>query len=430
MMRNALPRIGMLHFSCPPIIGGVESVLATHARMVLDAGHSVTAIVGRGGAFDRRLGLRLIPLIDSRFDLLESINGELRQGIVSADFQTLTDRIDLDLTDSLRDIDICIVHNALTLHFNLPLTVALHRIAQRGEVQLIAWCHDLSWTNPLYLPLMHDAEPWTLLKRPAHNTRYVTVSEFRAGELSALFEGKAPVQAIPNGIDAGRFLSLSQATIRLLRELGAWQSFPFLLLPARITRRKNIELAIRIVAELKAAGARPLLLVTGPPGPHNPRSIDYVDELDALAESLAITDNLVLLHRLWRTASRRWSASDTMMRELYRVADALMFPSAQEGFGIPVLEAGLARLPAFCADIQPFRDIAGPNLQYFNLDESPALIAQRILEVLGRNAEAQLHRSVLMDYDWSMIFEHQLLPLVRRSSVDSLPGASEDLLHV
>jgi glycosyltransferase involved in cell wall biosynthesis len=419
----------MLHYSCPPIIGGVETVLATHARMFLDTGYRVTAIVGRGGRFDPRVALTQVPLIDSRFDALERINSELREGIVSASFYELVHRIDESLSEALQDIDICIVHNALTLHFNLPLTCALDRIARRGQTDLIAWCHDLSWTNPLYLPLMREDEPWNLLKRPMPNTRYVTVSEFRARELATLF-GDACVVAINNGIDAARFLGLSHGTQDLLRQIDAWSAYPFLLLPARITRRKNIEQAIRILPSLKDSGCRPLLLVTGPPGPHNARSIDYVDELDALAQSLDVAESLVMLHRLRRPSGRSWSASDAMIRELYRVADALIFPSAQEGFGLPILEAGLARLPAFCADIQPFRDIAGEHLHYFDLTEAPGVTARRMLETLDLNREARLHRIALSQYDWSMIFERQLQPMVDAIAAGREAGDAGMGIHV
>ena len=415
------PRLGMLHYSCPPIVGGVEAVLATHARLFLDAGYPTAAIVARGGKFDRRIDIRQVPLIDSRFDELERINAELRRGEVSSRFNDLTERIETDLSRTLADIDVCIVHNALTLHFNLPLTSALDRIARRGGTRLIAWCHDLSWTNPLYLPLMHEREPWTLLKSPIPNTDYVCVSEFRAEELGGLFGGRAPVTAIHNGIDASRFLGLGRATQQLLRQVQASQAFPFLLLPARITRRKNIEQAVRIVAAMETAGASPLLLVTGPPGPHNARSIDYVDEIVRLAESLNVSNRVVLLHRLRRSNGRSWSASDEMIRDLYRVADALLFPSAQEGFGLPILEAGLARLPAFCANIEPFRDIAGEHLHYFELDEEPDVTANRILMVLERDHGAQLHRIALSEYDWRSIFDQQLRPLV-----DAAAGSPTD----
>jgi mannosylglucosylglycerate synthase len=420
----------MLHYSCPPIIGGVETVLATHARLFLDDGYQVAAIVARGGRFDRRMDLRHVPIIDSRFEELERINAELRAGQVSSTFHDLVRRIDEALVEALWDIDLCIVHNALTLHFNLPLSCALERIARRGRTRLIAWCHDLSWTNPLYLPLMHEREPWTILKRPIPHTRYVCVSQFRAQELAALFDGQAPVTAIHNGIDARRFLGLSRATQTLLGQIDASSSYPFLLLPARITRRKNIEQAVRIVASMVNIGASPIVLVTGPPGPHNARSIDYVDEIVALSDSLGVSDRVVLLHRLWRSAVRRWSASDGMMRELYRVADALLFPSAQEGFGLPILEAGLARLPAFCANIEPFRDIAGDNLHYFGLDESPDELARRILGTLNENGAARLHRTALGQYDWRMIFQKQLRPLVEQTALDRIPDGVNVTAHV
>jgi glycosyltransferase involved in cell wall biosynthesis len=110
-----------------------------------------------------------------------------------------------------------------------------------------------------------------------------------------------------------------------------------------------------------------------------------------------------------------------MIRDLYRVADALLFPSAQEGFGLPILEAGLARLPAFCANIEPFRDIAGEHLHYFELDEEPDVTANRILMVLERDHGAQLHRIALSEYDWRSIFDQQLRPLV-----DAAAGSPTD----
>ena len=35
--------IALLHYSVPPVVGGVESVLAQHARLMAGAGHAVRA---------------------------------------------------------------------------------------------------------------------------------------------------------------------------------------------------------------------------------------------------------------------------------------------------------------------------------------------------------------------------------------------------
>jgi glycosyltransferase involved in cell wall biosynthesis len=101
-----------------------------------------------------------------------------------------------------------------------------------------------------------------------------------------------------------------------------------------------------------------------------------------------------------------------MMSELYRVADALLFPSAQEGFGLPILEAGLARLPIFCANIQPFRELGESDVTLFELDAEPEDVAAQMLASLSHRAESRLRRRVSREFDWDIIFERQLRPLV------------------
>ena len=49
---------------------------------------------------------------------------------------------------------------------------------------------------------------------------------------------------------------------------------------------------------------------------------------------------------------------DRTMAELYRMADLVLLPSESEGFGLPVLEAGLIRAPLVCADIPVLREVA------------------------------------------------------------------------
>ncbi|MDQ1322718.1 MAG: hypothetical protein QG587_51, partial [Chloroflexota bacterium] len=53
--------IGLLHFTSPPVVGGVETVLGHHARLMADAGHAVRMITGRGGTPDPRVALVRVP---------------------------------------------------------------------------------------------------------------------------------------------------------------------------------------------------------------------------------------------------------------------------------------------------------------------------------------------------------------------------------
>jgi glycosyltransferase involved in cell wall biosynthesis len=61
--------------------------------------------------------------------------------------------------------------------------------------------------------------------------------------------------------------------------------------------------------------------------------------------------------------------SDDDVRSLYQMADALFFPSRQEGYGLPLIEAALHGVPVFCSDIPAHREVA-VGATFFKLDRS------------------------------------------------------------
>jgi glycosyltransferase involved in cell wall biosynthesis len=407
-------RVALLHYTCPPVVGGVEGLLRIHARLFVEHGYAVEVFTGRGRQFDHRVPVHRWPELDSKHPEVVAVTAELARGEVSPRFAALRDRLLAWWNDALAPFDAAIVHNAFTLHFNIPLTAALHRAADAPGPRLVAWCHDLSWSNPLYRAGMREADPWALLKTCHPAVRYVVVSRDRQRDLAAL-AGVSPerLAVVPAGVDLGRWLRLGAATRRLLAALHLAPEELVLLLPARITRRKNVELAIRIVAVLRDQGARPRLLVTGPPGPHDVRAGTYLHELLTLRAALGVEAEVELLypHRL----------SDATMADLYQVADALLFPSSQEGFGIPLLEAGLSRLPVFCSDLPPFHEIAGDRVHYFAVDENPAEVARRLLDFVATDPVARLRRHVRQEYSWDVLFARLIAPLVQENDQPSAP---------
>ena len=95
---------------------------------------------------------------------------------------------------------------------------------------------------------------------------------------------------------------------------------------------------------------------------------------------------------------------------LYRLADAVFLPSLEEGFGLPVLEAALHRLTAFCADIDPLRRFAGTEL--FSLADSPEEVATKLMQRLDSDAGIQLRKETLRSSSWSAIYRNYLAPLL------------------
>jgi mannosylglucosylglycerate synthase len=407
-------RIGLLHFTAPPIVGGVEAIIGRQAAGLVARGHQVKILAGRGRASRSNVEFEHIPALDSKYPPLLELNRRLSQGQLPQAFEALSAEVEAALAPVLRGLDVCIVHNALTLHFNLPLTAALHRLAAAGPpTGLVAWCHDLSWSNPLYTTQVYEAYPWDLLKKRVPGAAYVVISEDRREELARLARvDPHELSVIPAGVDLERKWALGLATERLLANHDLLLADPFILLPVRITRRKNIEYAIRVTAALRTLGLRPKLLVTGPRGPHDPASIRYVQKLRSLIDRLDLKDDAILLQADNSSGSRPLRPSDAMMDELYRAADLMLFPSSQEGFGIPLLEAAIVGLPIFCSDIPPLREIGGGQVEYFQLDEAPSEVAARIERFVRSDARYGLRKRVARDFNWDMIFDRQLIPLL------------------
>ena len=427
MTRAASLRAGLLHFTAPPVVGGVEAIVNDQTRLLARRGHRVTVLAGRGRPTGRETAFALVPALDSKHPELLAVNRALARGDLPPAFHELRDHLESELEPVLSQLDVCVVHNALSLHFNLPLTAALWRLVESGRCcPLVAWCHDLSWANPLYLHLMFDRFPWALLRKWAPRTSYVVVSDERRSQLERLAgPPPGPLAVVPAGIDPAEKLGFGRSVARLLAEYQLLRAHPFVLLPVRITRRKNIELAIRVVAELRSAGWDPRLLVTGPRGPHDPVSSRYVRELCALRSELNLEREVILLQADTSPAGRRWRPTDAMMDELYRAADVLLFPSAQEGFGIPLLEAGAVNLPIFCSDIPPFREIAGQDADYFGLDDAPHAIASSMIERLGRDHRYRLRKRVVNHYDWDLIVDRQLVPILVEAASGATSSASQ-----
>ncbi len=178
-----------------------------------------------------------------------------------------------------------------------------------------------------------------------------------------------------------------------------------MLLPARVTRRKNIELAVELTAALRDLGSEPRLVVMGPLGPHNPKNREYLDELCARRESLGLGREVIFLQQ-------HGQVDDATRRDLYAIADLLLFPSKSEGFGIPLLEAGLARLPVWCADIPPFHETAGSLVNYIPLDESPVQTATCMIQFLDNDPRYQWKQRVVNEFDWDRIFAYRIQPLI------------------
>jgi glycosyltransferase involved in cell wall biosynthesis len=409
------PRVGLLHYTCPPIIGGVETILYEQATRLAARGYSVTVLSGRGGplpAAASAIKLVIIPELDSKYPEVSVIRDGLDRGHIPPRFAPVQATIERRLEPALAEVDLLIVHNALSLHFNLPLTAALWKIASSGRPLIISWVHDLSWVNPLYRPLMQEREPWDLLRRPHPKITSIFVSGQRLDEWKELAGVEiGSNRVIPNGIDPAALFKLGPAAKDLVARFGLGGTDVVLLAPVRITRRKNLEWAIEAAAAVRTSGRSVQLLITGPPGPHNPNALDYVQELKHLTERLGLTDSVRFLFEQASTATGDYAVDAATLSDLYMLSDVVTLPSASEGFGLPLAEAAIFRVPVVCTDLPAFREIAPEGVTFVPLADGPAAFAAAVLKAT-ESPTARLRRQVINALSWDRIVTARIEPLL------------------
>jgi glycosyltransferase involved in cell wall biosynthesis len=381
----------MLHYTAPPQTGGVEAILAAHARLLRQAGHDVRVIAGRGDAV-------LVPEVDSRHPDVERVAAMLAAGQpADREFGALRSRLAERLEPLLRDREAVIAHNVLTMPFNLPLAASLGDVGR----PVVAWTHDLAWINPRYAEFHREGWPWSILREPQPRATYVAISGTRRREIVEVM-GLPPrsVPVVPDGIDPESVWGVSRPTLRLAERGGFRHADPLLLVPVRLTRRKRLELALEAAAILRASYPSLKLLVSGPLGPHSADNRAYWAELRDQRRRLGLDGVACFLHELAPPGGPH-PVSYRSMADLYRIADVVLLPSESEGFGLPLLEAGLSRAPLVCADIPVLREL-GTGAFMFPAGGGAEAIAQAVRRAL-RSRVACAKRAVVGRYSWEAV---------------------------
>lgn len=124
---------------------------------------------------------------------------------------------------------------------------------------------------------------------------------------------------------------------------------PFFLFVGETHSYKNLATLIRAFGLIKESSNH-FLLIAG----HSTKGVGslFID----IAIKYQVEDRIVrLIH-----------PDDSTLCEAYNAAEVFVYPSLQEGFGIPLVEAMRCGTPIIASDIPVFREICGDGALYFN----------------------------------------------------------------
>jgi glycosyltransferase involved in cell wall biosynthesis len=133
------------------------------------------------------------------------------------------------------------------------------------------------------------------------------------------------------------------------------------------------------------------------------------EALDALIAELGVKDSVRLTG---------WIPRDELLL-LYSRAQAFVYPSIFEGFGMPVLEAMAAGIPVACSDIPPLREVAGEAALFFDpLNEDAIAIAVESI-VTDETLRARLEKAGpqrARTFSWERAAQETLAALLAKNN--------------
>ena len=206
---------------------------------------------------------------------------------------------------------------------------------RRPGLPSVVTVHDLAvLREPAWFPRWSRTYGRVLMPRAVRLAdRVVCVSRSTADDVVRLLQiPEARVRVIPNGVDELFSEHASPPPVK----------GPYLLAVATPEPRKNLERLLLAHALLRAEGRPERLVLVGADGWGG--------------VELARNSEVVALGRV----------EDAVLRDLYAGAEALVFPSLWEGFGLPVGEALAAGCRIACSDLPMLREIAGDDAIYYD----------------------------------------------------------------
>jgi glycosyltransferase involved in cell wall biosynthesis len=167
--------------------------------------------------------------------------------------------------------------------------------------------------------------------------------------------------------DLRRFYRLPARALRVV-PLGVGEDFlalanhrkpeRFLLAVSTLHPHKNLDGLLRAFAGFRRRRPEFRLTVTGIHG-------FFTEELRQLRDTLGLADSVEF---------PGWIPREELL-DLYTRAWAFLYPSKFEGFGLPVLEALAAGVPAACSNVEPLASLAGDAALQFDPYSAEAIAA-------------------------------------------------------
>lgn len=338
-------RVAMLAHSTNPRGGVVHAMQLSEALAAIGHQAALHAPDAKGSGFFRkaRCGTVCIPARPAPADMTAMVEQRIEEYV--AHFEHM----------SAGDFDIFHAHDGISGN-------ALATLKERGLIARFA--RTVHHIDQFSDPRLMDLQARSI----EHADVFFTVS---ATWQQALAARGLHATVVGNGVDVDRFTPAWTGEQAALRDRLGVPPGPTFLSVGGVEPRKNTLRILEAFRQLRAVQTDARLIIAG-----GASVLDHGGyQEDFRAELAALGGHASAVHVIGPVA-------DEDMPNLYRLADALVFPSLKEGFGLAVLEALASGIPAIVSSIAPFTEYLGADDAVWCDPYHPASIAEAMAVAL------------------------------------------------
>lgn len=240
------------------------------------------------------------------------------------------------------------------------LPIGIHASGIRSVVTI----HDLIFMRHPEYYHWADAQiyAWKFRRTIAEADRIIAISECTKRDI--MYYGHVPQERIEVIYQSCSTHFKARESEARLQDVHARYLLPgrYIIHVGTVERRKNILLAVKALAHVDSDVS---MVIVG-------RQTPYADEVKAYAEAHGLAKRV-----RWLTG-----VPNADLPSLYQMAEACVYPSRYEGFGVPIIEAIQSGLPVVACTGSCLEEAGGPDCFYVAPDDDQAM-AQAITQVLA-----------------------------------------------
>lgn len=231
---------------------------------------------------------------------------------------------------------------------------------------------------------------WSTKFAVKHASKIIVPSEKTKADLIHFYHCSASkIHVIPLGFKHSSLKPSKKDTGQLLKKYDLKEKGYFLYI-GRIEWKKNSDNLIKAFESFSEKNPDFKLVMAGFPGHGGQEILDSIPE--PLKSRILLPGYITELEK----------------QILLTHALAFIFPSREEGFGIPLLEAMAANLPIIASNIPTSKEIAEQNALFFDPEDAEALA--ELMEKVTSTADPKIlktihHQQTLKHYSWEKCAE-------------------------